>query len=41
MDGIDLLSVFLERQDIFSDEMILDNLIGFTFVALETTNYAS
>ena len=41
MQGFDLLSVFLEDQQMFSDERIIDNLIGFIFAATETSQYTS
>ena len=41
MENVDLLSVFLEDQDLFDDENIVSNLIGFIFAATETTQYAS
>ena len=41
MQGYDLMTVFLEDQEIFTDEKIVDNLIGFIFAATETSHYAS
>ena len=41
MQGYDLLSVFLEDQQMFSDERIVSNLIGFIFAATETTQYTT
>ena len=41
MKGADLLSVFLESQDMFTDDMIVKNLLSFVFAATETTNFAS
>ena len=41
MNGADLLSCFLESQDMFTDDMIVKNLLSFIFAATETTNFAS
>ena len=41
MDGCDLLSVFLESPDIFSDRDTVQNLIAFIFAATETTHFTS
>ena len=41
MQGVDLLSVFLENQDIFTDEDIAKNLLGFQFAATETIDYGT
>ena len=35
------MTVFLEDPEMFSDESIVNNLIGFIFVATETTHFAS
>ena len=41
MAGVDLLSIFLENQDIFTDEDIAKNLLGFQFAATETIDYGT
>ena len=41
MNGYDLLTLFLENTETFSDHCIESNLIGFIFGAIETTNFAS
>ena len=41
MQGADLLSVFLEDQNLFPDDAIVSNLLGFIFAATETTHFAS
>lgn len=41
MEGNDLLTAFLENQDVFSDAEIVDGLIGFILAAIETTNLAA
>ena len=41
MQGYDLLSVFLENQEMFSDERIVDNLIALIFAATETSQYTT
>ena len=41
MQGVDILSVLLESPDMFNDESIVDNLIGFMFAATETSQFAS
>lgn len=41
MQGYDLMSVFLETPDKFSDELIVKNLIGVIFVGSETTQFAA
>lgn len=35
---MDILTLMLERSDIFTDEMITDELLGFFGAATETTN---
>lgn len=39
MQGYDLMSVFLEDQEQFSDEKIAENLIFFIFAAIETSHF--
>ena len=41
MDGNDLLTSFLENQDVFSDAEIVDGMIGFILAAIETTNLSA
>ena len=41
MQGVDILSVLLESPDMFNDESIVDNIIGFMFAATETSQFAS
>ena len=41
MQGFDMLSVFLEDQETFSDERIVQNIVGFIFGATDTTKYQS
>ena len=41
MNGVDLLSVFLEEEKMFPEENIVSNLLFFIFAATETTQYAS
>ena len=41
MNGADLLSVFLEDQVLFSDDLIVQNLLGFIYAATETTHFIS
>ena len=41
MNSCDLLAVFLEDQELFNDELIVRNLLGFIFAATETTHFAS
>ena len=41
MDGADLLSVFLEDQNMFPDDAIIHNLLGFIFAATETTHFTT
>ena len=40
MEGYDLLSVFLENQDTFTDTRIVSNLIAMIFAATKTSQYA-
>ena len=37
MEGYDLLSVFLEDQEMFTDERVVSNLITLIFAATETS----
>ena len=37
MEGNDLLTAFLENQDVFTDANIVDGLLGLIFAAIETT----
>ena len=39
MEGYDLLSVFLENQETFTDTRIVSNLIALIFAATETSQY--
>lgn len=39
-DGADLLSLFLKRQDVFTDEWIVDELLSFFGAATLTSSYA-
>ena len=41
MEGMDLLTAFLENQDVFSDDDIVNGLLGLIFAAIETTNFSS
>ena len=41
MEGNDLLTAFLENTDVFTDEMIVDGLIGLIFAAIDTSNLTS
>ena len=41
MQGVDILSVLLEDQNMFPDDAIVDNLLGFIFAATETSQFAS
>ena len=41
MEGMDLLSAFLENQDVFSDDAIVNGIKGIIFAAIETTNFSS
>ena len=41
MQGYDLLSVFLEDQEMFTDERIVSNLIALIFAATETSQYTT
>ena len=41
MEGMDLLSAFLENQDVFSDDAIVEGIKGIIFAAIETTNFSS
>ena len=36
-EGVDLLSLFLQNQEFFDDELIVDELVGFFLVAVNTT----
>ena len=36
-EGVDLLSFFLQNQDVFDDEAIVDELAGFFLAAVNTT----
>ncbi len=38
MGGDDLLTGYLEHQDVFSDDEIVDSMIGLILAAIETTN---
>lgn len=38
---MDLLSAFLENQDVFSDDAIVQGIKGLIFAAIETTNFTS
>ena len=38
---MDLLTAFLENQDVFSDDDIVNGLLGLIFAAIETTNFSS
>jgi cytochrome P450 len=40
-DGVDLLSLFFENKDIFTDEFIVDELLDFFTAAAVTTQAAS
>ena len=39
MQGYDLVTVFLENQEMFSDEAIIENLLALIFAATETSQY--
>ena len=41
MQGYDLLSVFLEDQNMFPDDKIVQNIIGFIFAAIETSQFTT
>ena len=41
MEGADLMSVFLESQDMFSEEDIVSNLLAFNFAAVETSHFVT
>ena len=41
MEGFDLLSHYLENQDVFSDDDVVNNIIGMIFASIETTNFSS
>ena len=40
MEGYDLLSAFLEDQEMFTDERVVSNLISLIFAATETSQYS-
>ena len=40
-DGVDLLSLFLQNPDVFTDEVIVDELRDFFGAATITTQYAT
>ena len=37
----DLLSLFLRSPDVFTDEFIVDELVGFFLAGVQTTQYAT
>ena len=40
-DNADILSLFLKNKDVFTDEVIVDELRDFFGAAVQTTQYAS
>ena len=41
MQGFDMMQLFIDASDMFTDENIVENLIGTIFAATETTQFAS